>query len=205
MINCIILAAGLSHRFKSLKALAPITENLNVLQRVQAMLLQTQVTEIIVVLGHQMDTLKPFLLNHKAIKVVYNNHYNFGQTSSVKAGLKAVSADCQGVLIHPVDYPVIQPQTIDILIDQFVKSSSLLMSPTFQNRNGHPPLFSKKLFNEILNLDNEFGLNTIVHAHQKELLQVAVNDQGILRSFNTIDEFNQIKNDFHDYLNKVAS
>ncbi|MFC1510356.1 NTP transferase domain-containing protein [Candidatus Omnitrophota bacterium] len=196
MISCILISAGLSQRFGSPKALAPITATQTVLERTQEMLLHTKVSEVLVVLGHQSARLKPFLLNHKDIKVVYNNHYNFGQTSSVKAGLKCVSPQADAVLLLPVDYPVICGETINALVDQMESSAPPIIVPTYEGMKGHPPLFSKQCFDEILTLDNELGLNEILHRHQSQLCLHPVDDKGVLRSFNTVEEFEQIKKDF---------
>ncbi len=196
MISCIILSAGFSQRFGSPKGLAHLSENQTVLERLLDMLLRTQVSEVIVVLGHQSSLLKPFLLNHKDVKVVYNNHYNFGQTSSVKVGVESVSSDSEAAMILPVDFPVIEAKTIDALIYQFKVSSPLLLLPTYKGKKGHPPLFSQKLYEEILALDNDRGLNTIGHRHYLDLTEMPVEDKGVCCSFNTLDEFDAIKKEF---------
>lgn len=193
MITCVLLSAGLSQRFGSPKALAKLHDG-TVVERLQTMLTETQVSEIIVVLGAYADQIKPYILDHKKVRSVYNKDYNFGQTSSFKAGLEGVSDSTQGVLLLPVDYPIIRADTIDQLIQCFLDKHPPVLIPTFEGSKGHPPLFSIDLREEFLALDNESGLNTIAHAHQAETTVLSVEDVGVVSAFNTVDEFELIKN-----------
>jgi len=192
MIASILLSAGLSQRFASLKALA----NLNgetVIERLQKMLISSQADEIIVVLGAHADEIKPHLLNHNKVKFVYNKDYNFGQTSSFKTGLRSISDRIEGVLLLPVDHPLIEQKTIDTLIRYFLDHSPLIVLPAFGGQKGHPPLFSASLKEEFLALDNQSGLNSIAHAHQSETAVLSVNDPGVVQSFNTQEEFEALR------------
>ncbi|VAX34845.1 hypothetical protein MNBD_UNCLBAC01-1087, partial [hydrothermal vent metagenome] len=86
MLSCILLSAGASARFGSPKALAKQpSNNRPIIEKIQKTLLKTKIDEIIIVLGAHAESIKPFLLKHKNIKVVYNKDHNFGQTSSFKA------------------------------------------------------------------------------------------------------------------------
>jgi len=192
MISCIILSAGLSQRFGFPKALAP-WRCTNIITHLQKNLVVSEVNEIIVVLGAHAELIKLHLLKHKQVKVVYNKDYNFGQTSSFKVGLQAVSDKTTGVLLLPVDYPAIQMTTISEMLRQFRESGSDIVVPTFHGKKGHPPLFSIRLRDELLALDNDTGLNSVIHAHKDALTLFPVNDQGIISTFNTPEEFEAIK------------
>ena len=192
MIASILLSAGLSQRFGSPKALAKFNGE-TVIGHLQKMLIKSQVDEIIVVLGAYADEIKPHLLDHKKVKFVYNKDYNFGQTSSFKAGLRSVSDDTEGFMLLPVDHPLIQQKTIDALIRYFLDNSPLAVLPSFSGKKGHPPLFSGSLKEEFLALDNESGLNTVAHAHQNQTVILPVEDAGIVKSFNTPEEFKTIR------------
>jgi CTP:molybdopterin cytidylyltransferase MocA len=153
------------------------------------MLLKTKAGEIIVVLGAHAEAIKPHVLNHTNVKFVYNKEYNLGQTSSFQAGLRNISPDAQGILLLPVDYPLVQKDTVDTLIRFFLERSPLMIIPSFQGKKGHPPLFSASLKSEFLALDHKVGINTIAQAHQNDMTVLPVNDAGIIRSFNTPEEF----------------
>ncbi len=111
MISLILLRGGVSSRFGSPKALAPWGAGV-LIAHLQDMLLSTNLDEIIIVLGSSAQQIKPLVLKHNKIKVVYNKDYKFGQTSSFKAGLQEVSASAQAVGLLPVDFPLIKKETI---------------------------------------------------------------------------------------------
>ncbi len=194
MITCILLSAGLSQRFGSSKALAEINDQ-TVIERLQKLLVKTRVSEIIIVLGAHADQIKPYILDHTKVKFVYNKDYNFGQTSSFKVGLKNVSDDAKGILLLPVDCPFIQTETIDDLITYFLDNMPLIVVPVFGKKKGHPPLFSIRLKDEFLALDNGSGLNTVAQIYASETSTLPVEDPGVVQTFNTREEFEGILKD----------
>ena len=189
MVSCLLLSAGLSERFGSLKALAIYERNTTLIERQQKMLLNSQVDEMIIVLGAYAQKIKPYLLKHKKIKFVYNKDYNLGQASSFKVGLQSIGQAIQGVMLLPIDFPCIQTKTINILISYFTEKFPLILIPTFKGIKGHPPIFNMKLKDEFLNLDSSLGLNTVAHQHPEAVRYLPVEDQGILKSFNTKEEY----------------
>ena len=193
LISCIILSAGLSSRFGSPKALALFKDHQTVIQYLLEQLLKTKLNEIIVVLGAHAHDIKPFLLNHKKIKVVYNKDYNLGQTSSVKSGLKQISPNTKAFLVLPVDYPWVNPKTIDGLIRHFLNHKSLVLIPSYQDKKGHPPLFDIDLKDEFLNMENTLGINEIAKKYSNETMLADMDDAGVIKTFNTKEEFEQLK------------
>src|SRR3990167_701833 len=107
MISCIVLSAGQNSRFGSPKALAKF-KGRTVIEHLQIVLIASDLDEIIIVLGAFVNDIKPYLLKHKKIKVVYNKDYNLGQTSSFQTGLKVMDQQSQGVMLLPVDFPLVQ-------------------------------------------------------------------------------------------------
>lgn len=191
MISGVILSAGLSSRFLSPKALARFPDE-NVLVHLQKILLGTQIDELIIVLGAHFNQIKPYVLNHNKIRFVYNKHYNLGQTSSFKTGLRVISDKSQGVMLFPVDYPLMNVETIEMLISYFFTHQPLILIPAFRQQKGHPPLFSAKLIKDFLALEDSKGLNTIAHKYQEETVVLEVEDPGVITSFNTQAEFEAI-------------
>ncbi len=191
MVSLILLSGGLSTRFGSPKALAS-WRGVPLIVHLQNTLLSTNLDEIIVVLGAYADQIKPFLLKHNKIKVVYNKDYKLGQTSSFKAGLQNVLPSKKAVGLLPVDFPLIKTQTLNILVEEFLRRQPLILVPTFEDKKGHPPFFSIALRDEILNLPDDMGLNVILHKHQEHVKTVRVEDQGVLLSFNTVQEFQNL-------------
>lgn len=191
MISCIILAAGLSSRFGSPKALATINESPAITFLLKN-ICSSRIDEIIVVLGSDSDAIEPHLFKHKLIRVVYNNDYKFGQTSSVQTGLKALSSHTDAFMILPVDCSFIQTKTIDKLIEHYIRNHPQILIPAFNLKKGHPPVFKQELKENILKLSYAEGLNKITQnpAYSTETLELP--DPGIIQTFNTPDELARI-------------
>lgn len=192
MITCLMLAAGLSERFGSPKPLAKISDQ-TVIERTQKMLAESSVDEIIVILGAHIEQVKPFVLKHTKVRFVYNKDWNFGQTSSFKTGLREASSLSTGVLLFPVDYPNIQKETIEKLVKEFRKKSVSIIIPTYQDKKGHPPIFSTALKDEFLALEDSVGINVVAKRHGADTAFLPVTDPGVLESFNTVEELQKIK------------
>ena len=144
MVSCILLSAGESLRFGSPKAIAKINAK-TVIEHVLDTLVASPLEEIVVVLGAHQDDIKPYLFKHKKVKSVYNKDYNLGQTSSFKAGLCAVSKKTKGMLLLPVDYPLVTSKTITTVVHNFLEKIPLIQLPMYDQKRGHPPIFNVRL------------------------------------------------------------
>ncbi|MBF0478915.1 MAG: nucleotidyltransferase family protein [Candidatus Omnitrophica bacterium] len=191
MISTILLAAGLSQRFGSPKPLV-VLNNKTIIELHQQKLLDSGANEIIVVLGSSREAIEPYVFNHKRIKVVYNKDYKLGQTSSFKCGLGALSSECNGIMLLPVDYPFIQEVTFENLIKHFNENHPLILIPTFHNAKGHPPIYDISLKNDFEKLSDHEGLNAIARRYQKEVRFFTTEDEGVVQSFNTKEEFEKL-------------
>lgn len=185
-----ILSAGHSERFGSPKALAPF-KGTTVIEHIQNTLLKTSCDEIILVLGAHAHQIFPSIFNHTRIRFVYNKDYNFGQISSVQAGWRYAQERPEGVIFWPVDCPLVQASSIDMLIDHFKKNSPDILVPAYNNIKGHPSIFHARLRSEILGLPMDRGLNSLFTTHPPQI--IGLDDIGIIKSFNTPEELEALK------------
>ena len=194
MISCILLSAGCSSRFGSPKAVAKLCNDETVIGHLQRSVLSAEIDELIIVLGAESEKITPFILPHEKIQLVYNKDYHLGQTVSFQIGLKHLSADTQGVFLLPIDFPFIKTSTFQYLLGSFIKDRKnfLAIIPTYENKNGHPPLFSTKLRDRLLSLENTVGINIVLHTNLQQTKFLPTQDPGILLHFNTQSEFELI-------------
>ncbi len=194
--TCILLSAGTSSRFGFPKALGQIKKR-TIIETTQNNLLQSNINNIIIVLGAEAERIQPFVLKHKRVTVVYNNHYNFGQTSSFKCGLSKVNSGTHGILLLPIDFPSVDVKTINLLIEAFAKKEFLIIIPSYNNQKGHPPIFDISLKKEFLELDNSEGINSVFPRYTEKTKILPVDDKGVILSFNTVKELEEIKVQTH--------
>ena len=189
MISCILLTAGESQRFGSPKALAQIHQS-TAIEILQEKLVQSLVTEIIIVTGAHENLIKPYVFNHSKVSVVYNKDYKFGQTSSFQKGIGAANNNSNGLMLLPVDCPFVSTQSINQLLETFLQEKPVILIPSFKGKRGHPPIFNNDLKETILKLDVHQGLNDFMREQKIQTLEIA--DPGLVQTFNTEEELNKI-------------
>ena len=110
--------------------------------------------------------------------VVLNPSPEEGPIGSLRASLRVLDDSVEGVSFCPVDYPLIHKDTVKGLIDVFRHSQAPLVVPTFDGKRGHPVLFRRVLFDELLNDTLPEGARTVVHRHLDDTTSVPVDDEG---------------------------
>ena len=75
---------------------------------------------------------------------VRNPEPSRGQLSSLLVGLDAVDRPgLEGVLVTPVDIPMVEPATIRRVVDAWIEGRPLIARPAVGARHGHPVLFER--------------------------------------------------------------
>ena len=163
---------------------------ITVLDRVLSSLEASGVEEIFVVLGHRPEDLKSIVDAHAA-EVVLNPYYEEGMTSSFKAGLNRVSTDAAFLCLG--DQVVLDSVLMDRMIDAMeAESEALIVSPVHEGRRGHPALFRKALFPEIMNLGRGKTLKDVVEGHGDHHLEVE-GDVWCTLDMDTPDDYERIR------------
>ncbi len=189
MIVGVVLSAGESSRMGRPKALLPI-EGQTFLERIVAALKKTQVGKIIVVLGHDAENMTREI-KHLPVEVLINSDYQLGQLSSLQTAVRHLQSDehCDGMLVHLVDHPYIDGKLVDLMIQRFYERGKLIIVPRYQGKRGHPVIFSRSLFRELLDAPMEQGAKAVVNAHAKETLEIVADDEGVTIDIDTPDEY----------------
>jgi molybdenum cofactor cytidylyltransferase len=143
----------------------------------------------IIVLGHESHVIEKSLTPSRG-KIVLNKSWEQGQLSSIIAGVNHIDqAACNGVLICPVDHPLISTTLVQKLIASFRSNQKKIVIPTYEGKRGHPVIFSSKLFTEIKNASLNVGLRQVVRAHEKDIELISTDEEGILINIDTPDDY----------------
>jgi molybdenum cofactor cytidylyltransferase len=191
MIIAVVLSAGESSRMGRPKALLPIGGQ-KFIERIIRVIGQSRVGRTIVVLGHHADELRG-QIEHLPIQIVVNPDYQRGQLSSLQAAIRYIKNDdrCDGMLVHLVDHPFIDVPLVDVLIETFYETKKLIVVPRHKGKRGHPVIFSRDLFEELLNAPIDQGAKAVVNAHREETLEIEWQDQGITVDIDTPELYRQ--------------
>jgi len=158
------------------------------LARILASLQEGGAAQLLVVVR---DTENPIAREARNLgaEVVLNPDPSTGPISSIQAGIRALPEDAAGILLSPVDHPLFLPATVRTLIRTFRESGAPLVIPAYEGWRGHPVLFAKRLFPELLGEDLTEGARTVVRRYLEERVQLPVDDPGILTDIDTPNEY----------------
>ncbi|MXX53516.1 MAG: nucleotidyltransferase family protein [Dehalococcoidia bacterium] len=188
-VSAVLTAAGLSSRMGRPKPLLPWRGKTLVESQIQS-LLEAGANEVIVVLGHKAEQVAPYV-SGKAVRDVMNPLYKEGRTSSIRAGLEAVSPDATDIVIMAVDQPR-TPQIVSDVINAHLEAGTLLTSPRYRGRGGHPLIFSACLLPELGRISEENqGLREVFERHRAEINEVVFDDPAIRLDLNTPEAYDE--------------
>lgn len=176
------------------KALLPFRGK-NFIEAIVAALQRTKVGEIIVILGHNAEEMKQHI-EHLPVTTVINRNYKNGQLSSLQVAIRhlmgsTASATIDGILVHLVDHPYINPALVDRMIEGFYTSHKLIVLPLYESRRGHPVIFAASLFGELLEAPLDQGAKSVVNAHRGDILELETDDAGVTIDIDTPEEYRQ--------------
>jgi len=182
MLAAVILAAGESRRMGSPKALIPMRGITFVQHLVDATRLpRVGVTRIVLGAGAEEIRAK---LDVDSAMIVVNPDWEKGQLSSIHIAIRSLPPGTEGLILAPVDHPLISTNLVLRLIKHFDSSDKPIVLPTFHSRRGHPVIFRASLYDELLEASPEVGARQVVWAHEQEIAEVATEEEGVVLNLN---------------------
>ncbi len=192
-VTAVVLAAGSATRMGRDKLSLPLDQH-TILERTLANVKKAGVDEIIVVVKPGSPWCGK--LANRGYTIVENHYHAEGQSSSLKAGLMAVSNSTQGALFILGDQPEVTPCLYKELIAAYRSSFKLVTAPLYQGRRGNPTLFDRRTWPKLLELSGDEGGRFLFKQLEKyQVDYVETEDSSILADIDTID-------DYHDLLQR---
>ena len=191
MIVAVVLSAGESSRMGRPKALLPI-DGQTFIERIVAALKHSGIDRILVVLGFNAEEMRREI-EHLPVEILINQDYQQGQLSSLQTALRRLSSekDCDAILVHLVDHPYLSTAVVNRMIDRYRESKSCIVIPKYRGKRGHPVLFDRSLFTELLAAPLDQGAKAVVNAHRHETLELDTEDVGVTLDIDTPELYRQ--------------
>jgi len=187
MISAILLAAGQSKRMNGQNKLNKIINNQPLIKHSINNILESNIDELIVVLGYQKEIIEKLISKNEKIKIISNKNFESGIASSIKEGLKNLSKKTEYFFICLADMPNINKQIYNNLIKS--KNNHQIIVPSYKGQRGNPVLFDKSMKEIIINIEGDNGAKKIINMHKDKTFVFETNDRSVIQDFNTLESF----------------
>jgi molybdenum cofactor cytidylyltransferase len=121
------------------------------------------------------------------VKVLKNDEWQTGQSSSIRVGVKALPKNIGSVVFQLVDQPHISHTLIRQLMVEHNLSLAPIILPEAGGRRANPVLFDRTTFSDLLKLQGDVGGRSIFLHYTVKM--IPWNDEGILMDVDTPEDY----------------
>ncbi len=188
-ISAVILAAGYSSRMGFFKPLSELDGRAALEWAVRSMA-DAGIGDVVVVTGFRREETDICAAGAGA-RPVFNPRFSEGMFSSVQTGAASLSSSSRAFFLLPADIPTVRPATVRLLARY--ASFRGITYPLFQGKRGHPPLIGASFIPHILNYTGEGGLKRFLEMREKNSVDLAVADEGVLMDMDEPEDFERVR------------
>ena len=196
VLSAVILAAGDSSRMGTPKAALLTPDGDSFVVRLVRTLRDAHVHDLVIVTGRHHDEVIDALTRDRLMpspRIVRNPDPSRGQLSSLLAGMDAVvTPRTEAVMMTLVDVPLVRVSTVIAVIDEWRRSRAPIVRPAIGDRHGHPVIFDRAVLDEIRGAPLDAGAKSVVRAHEHEVVNVPVDDEGCVRDVDTPSDYDRL-------------
>ncbi len=188
-INAILLAAGLSTRMKGPNKLLLPLKGDNLISRTYNALMNAELTSIVIVSGRDADKVGASLGLREQDRMVYNDNFQQGMTSSIQAGLKELTNN-DAVMIALGDMPWLKPEDYNQLVVHFQKNggTNKILVPWYGDKRGNPVIFGSEFFDIIMAHSEPNGCAEVVRENRDHVLNLNVTTDRFIMDIDTLED-----------------
>ena len=192
-LSLIVLAAGLSRRMGlENKLLLPLGGQ-TILGVTVDHALSAGLGEVIVVVGHESEDVRRALVGKELVRVVENERFDLGMTTSIQAGVLASSLSCRGYMICLSDMPFIVEEEYRALGEAFLRfyvlDERVILIPAFGGERGNPVVFSSFYREVILGHDNMEGCRGILQVNKGHVRVFEMGSGSVLWDIDSREDY----------------
>ncbi len=160
----IVLAAGGSSRFGEPKQLL-LWRGKPLVWHVAHKALQADLSPVLVVAGEHLSKMRA-ILDGLPVSLIHNPDWCQGQSSSVRAGVKAVPPSGTGALILLADQPQVPVALIRKLVRAHASTEAAIVAPRVQGQRANPVLWHRRTFSALTALQGDVGGRVLFSSYQ---------------------------------------
>lgn len=187
----VILSAGEGSRMGSVPKALLTFQGKTFLEIISQKLYLAGINDIYIIIGYYSDIIK----SHVSLKketILINPAPEMGQLSSLHIAIKHMPSEVSAIMVTLVDLPLVTLTTCSNLIKQWSLKPDMIYIPICNGRKGHPVIFPRRIFNELLNTPLENGARAVIHSNQDIVIKCENDDPGIFTDIDTEEDYNNI-------------
>jgi molybdenum cofactor cytidylyltransferase len=109
------------------------------------------------------------------LTMVENAHPEDGISSSIAIGVRALPETATAALIGVADQPYLTSEAIQELLRAFLPGR--IVVPLFGDHRGNPPVFDRRFFHDLMQLQGDRGGQIVVNAHPDAIIEVSLAEE----------------------------
>jgi len=154
--------------------------------------LKTNFRPVVIVLGAYAEEIKNHCSNPQ-VHYCINENWHEGMSSSIKVGLKNIIDNyTENIIIAVADQVHLTSEILNALKVELSSSNKGIVTASYAGISGTPVLFSRKYFQELLNLAGQSGAKKIIDANVEDSATISF-DQGVI-DIDTPADYNDLIN-----------
>ncbi len=189
-ISGAILAAGMSSRMVRNKLLLPF-RGMTVIEHVLHAAIDTSLDGIMVITGHERKRMEEIVggISNTRVRPIFNPQFAQGRAESIKTAVqRAQNADALLFLVG--DKPTIGAALVEKTLNAFKAEKPDICYVKTPSGRGHPIMFSKRVFPELLALRGDIVGDDLIARHGDGILEIT--DGEIQWDIDTDDDYERL-------------
>ncbi|MFQ5615478.1 MAG: selenium cofactor biosynthesis protein YqeC [Anaerolineales bacterium] len=187
----VVLAAGGSRRLGQPKQLLD-WQGKPLVRRVVMTALDAGLSDVLVVTGAFAERVE-LALDGLPVKIVHNPEWERGQSSSVKAGVRALPPGAGAALFLLADQPWVSPALIRAVVEAYARGLAPIVAPLIDGQRGNPVLFDRVTFDDFDSLTGDVGARSLFGRYR--VTWIPWHDPRPLRDVDTMEDYRRLFQD----------
>jgi molybdenum cofactor cytidylyltransferase len=181
----IVLAAGRSSRMGGPNKLLELLRGKPLLEHVLSAARESRADPIIVVAGHQAEEVGRIAAGFSS-RTAFNPRFAEGLSTSLRAGIDSVPAECGAAVIMLGDMPDVSAEVIDRMVAALeARPEAPAVVPSFHGAWGNPVVLARSVFPDVARLSGDAGARKLLEGLRERVVVVPVEDPAVTLDLDT--------------------
>ena len=194
-LAAVVLAAGRSSRMAGPNKLLLELDGKPLVRHAVEAALGAGLGPVVVVTGHGADAVRA-ALSGQQVEIRHNPDFAEGLSTSLRAGIEALGEEVDGAFVMLGDMPRVTSAHLRRIAAAFAPGDGRAIAvPTVRGRWGNPLLWARRFFPAMAMLDGDRGARLIAAGHPDCIVEVEMDDDGVLLDVDTRAAFAAVTGD----------